>query len=105
MTQSDVVRISVRLQQGASRDEVAGWQESGQPSQSKCNEIALALRVRVRAAPVDGAANTALVQLLAKRLGVAKSRVSLVSGATARNKVVEIEGISTSEAKNRLNHS
>lgn len=105
MTQSDVVRISIRLQPRASRDEVADWQESGQPSQSKCNEIALALRVRVRAAPVDDAANTALVQLLAKRLGVAKSRVSLVSGATARNKVVEIEGISTSEAKNRLNHS
>ena len=104
MTQSDVVRISIRLQPRASRDEVAGWEESGKPSQSKNNEIDLVLRVRVRAAPVGGAANTSLIQLLAKKLGVAKSRVSLVSGATARNKVVEIEGISTSEAKKNLNH-
>ena len=78
MTQSDVVRISIRFQPRASRYEVAGWQESGQPSQSKSNEIALAVRVSVRAAAVDGACEHSLVQLLAKRLGVAKSRVSLV---------------------------
>ena len=50
--------------------------------------------MRVVAPPVDGAANAALIRLLAKRLGVAKSKVSLVSGATARNKIVEIEGMS-----------
>ena len=50
------------------------------------------LRVRVKASPVDDAANEALVQLLAKRLGVRKSSVTLVSGETARNKTIEVEG-------------
>lgn len=83
--QMAVTRISVRLQPRASRDEVLGWNDAG------------ALRVRVKAPPVDGAANAALVNILAKQLGVAKSRVSLVSGATARNKIVEIEGVSNGE--------
>ncbi len=76
-------RINVHLQPRASRDEVLGWNEDS------------ALRVRVKAPPVDGAANAALVQLLAKQLGVAKSKVTLVSGTTARNKIVEIEGVSS----------
>ena len=74
-------KITVRLQPRASRDEILGRNEEG------------TLRVRVKAAPVDGAANAALIQLLAKRLGIAKSKISLVSGATARNKVVEVEGV------------
>ena len=40
---------------------------------------------RVRAAPVDGAANEALLRLLATRLGVARSSVSIVTGAQSRN--------------------
>ncbi len=83
-------RISVRLQPRASRDELLGWNEEG------------TLRVRVKAPPVDGAANAALIQLLAKRLGVAKNRVTLIAGATARNKIVEIEGVSEKELRNRL---
>ena len=74
-------KITVRLQPRASRDEILGWDEEG------------TLRVRVMAPPVDGAANAALIQLLAKRLGIAKSKISLISGATARNKVVEVEGV------------
>jgi len=80
----------VRLQPRASRDEVLGWNEEG------------ALRVRVKAPPVDGTANVALVQLLAKTIGVAKGKIMLVSGATARNKIIEIEGLTGEELKKRL---
>jgi uncharacterized protein (TIGR00251 family) len=83
-------RITIRLQPRASRDEIIGWNDER------------VLRVRVKAPPVDGAANTALVQLLAKMVGVPKSKVALIAGATARNKVVEIDGLSCDELKKRL---
>lgn len=50
------------------------------------------LKVRVRAAPSDGEANDALIRLVARSLGVAPSRVSLLSGATARIKRLTIAG-------------
>lgn len=50
------------------------------------------LAVRVRAVPEDGAANAALIVLLAKAVGMPKSRLQLVSGQTQRLKVVRIEG-------------
>lgn len=83
-------RITVRLQPRASRDEILGLNEEG------------ALRVRVKAPPVDGAANEALVQLLAKTLGVRKGSVTLVSSATARNKIIEVEGLTAGELRTRL---
>jgi uncharacterized protein (TIGR00251 family) len=51
-----------------------------------------ALKVRLQAPPVDGAANEALVTLLADRLGVARRAVRVVSGATSRAKTVEVDG-------------
>ncbi|MDR6873525.1 uncharacterized protein (TIGR00251 family) [Bosea sp. BE125] len=50
------------------------------------------LKVRVRAAPSDGQANAALVALLAKLMGLPRSRVMLVAGASARLKSVPLEG-------------
>jgi uncharacterized protein (TIGR00251 family) len=61
-----------------------------------------ALKIRIGAPPVDGAANEALVRFLADRLGVSRSAVALVSGHTSRNKVVEVSGLSTEEARRRL---
>lgn len=51
------------------------------------------LRVRVTAAPVDGAANAALVRLLAQALRVPPSAVRLASGASSRSKRVVVEGL------------
>ncbi len=48
-------------------------------------------KVRVSAVPVDGKANEAVIAMLAKEMGVAKSHVRLVRGASGRDKVFEIE--------------
>jgi uncharacterized protein YggU (UPF0235/DUF167 family) len=50
------------------------------------------LKVAVAAAPVDGAANAALIKLLAKRLGIPKSAITLISGASARIKRLALAG-------------
>jgi uncharacterized protein len=60
------------------------------------------LRVRLTAPPVDGAANEALVGFLAERLGVPKRQVEVVRGATSRQKVVEVLGVSLEDVKIKL---
>ncbi len=60
------------------------------------------LRVRLTAPPVDGAANDALVSLLAECLGIAKRDISVVHGATSRQKIVEVNGITAAELEQRL---
>jgi uncharacterized protein len=52
-----------------------------------------ALLVRLHAAPVDGAANAELIEVLADALGVPKRRVSIVSGERSRQKRVRVEGV------------
>lgn len=52
------------------------------------------LRARMHPAPaVDNSANRALVEFIAQRLGIAKSRVSIVSGGASRRKMLEIDGV------------
>jgi uncharacterized protein (TIGR00251 family) len=72
--------LAVRLQPRANRDEVVGVRERR-------------VVVRVTAPPVDGKANDALCRLIAKKAGVAPSKVTVVKGQTAREKVVRVEGI------------
>ncbi len=60
------------------------------------------LQVRVAAPPVDGAANRALIMLLSKALGVAISRITIVSGETSREKLLRIEGMSQADLNARL---
>ena len=72
--------LSVRLQPRARRDEVVG-------------ERGGAVVIRVAAPPVDGKANEALCRLIAKAAGVPPSRVSVVRGHSARDKVVRVEGV------------
>jgi uncharacterized protein (TIGR00251 family) len=76
----------VRLQPRAARDEIAG-------------ERAGAALVRVTEPPLEGRANAALVKLIAKRAGVAKSRVSIVRGARSREKLVLVEGMGEAELR------
>jgi uncharacterized protein (TIGR00251 family) len=58
-----------------------------------------ALKVRLHAPPVDGAANEELVKFLARSLGVARRAVRIVAGQTSRSKVVEIEGVSAASVQ------
>jgi len=51
------------------------------------------VKVRLTAPPVDGAANEALIALLAERLGLPKRAISIVHGATGRRKTLEISGM------------
>jgi len=73
-------RFTVRLTPRGGRDHVDGVTDG-------------VLRVRVAAAPVEGAANKALVGLLAGELGVAKRAVTIVAGDTGRTKVIEVDGV------------
>lgn len=54
-----------------------------------------ALKVRLAAPPVDGAANDALMLLLARELDVPRRAITIVSGASSRSKLVQVEGIAS----------
>lgn len=61
-----------------------------------------AWKVRVAAPPERGAANAAVVELLARTLGVRPGAVRLVSGLGSRDKIVEVEGLRLDELEARL---
>jgi uncharacterized protein len=61
-----------------------------------------ALKVALTAPPVEGAANKALVEFLAKALGVPKSAVAILSGETSRNKSLRVAGIGREDVIRRL---
>lgn len=61
-----------------------------------------ALRARLTAPPVEGAANEALVTLLAARLRLPKRAITIVRGASSRDKRVAIMGITADELRTRL---
>lgn len=61
--------------------------------------------LRVAAPPVDNAANDAVLAVLADVLGVAKRLGRLVSGATARNKTVDVDGVDVEDVRARLGQS
>jgi uncharacterized protein len=60
------------------------------------------LKVHLTAPPVDGAANAALVALLAQCLKVHKRDIQIVRGMTGRSKIVEITGISAESIEERI---
>ncbi len=72
-------RLSLRVTPKASRNAVAAPEADGDP-----------LRVYVTTVPEGGKANAAVLKLLSKALGLPKSRLEIVQGATGRDKVVEI---------------
>ncbi len=82
--------LSVRIQPRASKNGIVLMEDGG-------------LKIRLTAPPVDGAANEALVRFLADTLSVPKAQVGILSGHTAKNKIVRIEGISQEEAEQMLN--
>ncbi len=81
---ADGVTVTVRLTPKGGRDALDGIE---QLADGTC-----VLKVRVRAAPVEGAANDALVRLIAKAGEVPPSRVTIAAGATSRIKRLSIAG-------------
>jgi uncharacterized protein YggU (UPF0235/DUF167 family) len=61
-----------------------------------------AILIRVTAPPVEGRANEALRKLIAKRVGVAKGRVTIARGQRARDKLVWIDGVEEGAAREAL---
>lgn len=80
----DGIRLTVRLTPKAASDRVAGVVEDGRGG--------WALKAAVSAPPVDGRANAALLQLLAKRFGWKPSDLAVIGGAANRTKVIAIKG-------------
>jgi hypothetical protein len=79
------VQLAVRVTPRGGRDAVEGWivDAAGRP----------VLKLRVAAAAADGAANAAVLALLAKVLGRPKSALTLISGQTARLKRIDVAGL------------
>jgi len=81
--------IKVRVQPKSSRNQVDGFQDG-------------ALRVRVTAAPTEGQANAAVIALLAKTLGVSKSRLGIIRGYSSRDKVVSVDTLTEQEVRRKI---
>jgi uncharacterized protein (TIGR00251 family) len=85
----DEVRLAVRVQPRARSNGIVGMHGA-------------ALKIRLTAPPVDGAANEALLELLADVLGIPRGAMRIVSGATTRDKVVAIRGVSIDAVRRAL---
>ena len=90
-------RLAVKLTPGASADRIDGWDADpdGRP----------VLKVRVRARPVEGEANDALVRLLVRTLEVPRSAVALVRGGQSRLKMIAVDGLDDGALRARLSGS
>lgn len=82
-------RIDIYVQPRASKSEIAGLHDGR-------------IKIRLAAAPVDGAANAELVSFVAQRLGIAKSKVRVVAGESSRRKVLEVDGVDEATVRMRL---
>ena len=89
-----MANLPIRLQPGAAADRIAGWttDAEGRP----------VLKVRVRARPIEGEANDALIRMLAKGLCVPKSSISVGRGAQSRLKMIVVQGLDDEELRSRL---
>jgi uncharacterized protein (TIGR00251 family) len=85
----DGVVLTLHIQPGAKKSEIVG--PHGE-----------ALKIRLAAPPVDGKANAALLEFLAKKVGIARTALKLVSGEASRSKRVRIAGLGADEARARL---
>jgi uncharacterized protein (TIGR00251 family) len=81
--QPDGILLAVRLTPRASRNGIDGVKDG---AHGPC------VQARVRAAPEDGRANAALVELVADEIGVPKSTVAVVAGHSARLKTLRVSG-------------
>lgn len=90
LTEKDgAVTFSVRVQPRAAHTGIAGEMEG-------------AVKIRLAAPPVDGAANEELIRFLAGLFRLSRQQVTILSGATSKNKIVRVSGISADAARQAL---
>ena len=89
-----MTRLPVKLTPGASADRIDGW---GVDAEGRA-----VLLARVRARPVEGEANAALLKLLAKTLDLRASALSIQRGGQSRTKMVVVDGMTDDDLKRRL---
>lgn len=82
-------RLEVKVIPGASRDEVAGTMGN-------------AVKIKLRAPPVEGRANEALIEFLAGQLDLPRRAISLERGDTSRQKLLRIDGLDRTAVRSRL---
>lgn len=82
-------QFALRVQPRSSRNAIAGL-------------IGDAIKLAITAPPVDGKANHAVVEYLAKLFSVPKSSIAIVSGETGRNKLIAIRGLSAEQVRKAL---
>ncbi|HHE31076.1 MAG TPA: DUF167 domain-containing protein [Chlorobaculum parvum] len=87
----DAACVAVRVQPRSSKPGIAG-------------RYGEQVKICLKSAPVDNAANKECCQLLAKALGVTRSSVSVMNGQTSRSKVLKVEGMMPSELREALAH-
>ena len=80
------ITFRVRVIPRSSRSEIAGEHDG-------------VIKVKLTSPPVNGAANAELIKLFAKKLGVAKSAVEIVSGETSRTKQLKVTGVTAEELR------
>lgn len=85
----DGLEVRLHVQPRAKRCEIAG-------------EYNGAIKIKITAPPVDDAANRAVMEYLAGRLGISKSRITLLSGGRSRDKTVLVRGMSSETLLERL---
>ena len=79
-----MIRLAVKVTPKASADRIQGWAEDETGER--------VLKIAVTAVPEDGKANKAVIALLAKRLKLPKSALTIASGETSRRKILLIDG-------------
>ncbi len=82
-------RISVKVHPGAKRTALVG-------------KLGDSYKLDIASPPSDGKANQACTEFLAATLRVPKAAVRIVSGATSRTKIIEIDGMDSETVRNRL---
>ncbi|MBQ6351981.1 MAG: DUF167 domain-containing protein [Lentisphaeria bacterium] len=85
----DATTITLHLQPGAKRSQVCGMYGD-------------AVKLAIQAPPVDGKANAALRTFIANRLKIPTTSVTLVSGATGRDKRIRVAGVTPDQALTAL---
>ena len=82
-------RLPLKVTPNAGRNEITGFSDG-------------VLHVKIATPPVKGKANREIIDFLGKVLGVSRSSIGIVKGATSRNKVIAVEGMTQDEILKKL---